>query len=160
MVSNKIKNKKKGWVQFGGINLIQTISQRDSLLSDIRKSKFIFNVNLKDQLRNANKKVKDAVSIAKSKWKAHLAALVHSMPFSPKTAWQSIKDIAGGFSGHHTKTTRMAMKLPNGNLATTDAENLEVFGPHFEQVYNNHRSIQQNAAKSIRQRTSLTSLDD
>ena len=33
----------------------------------------------------------------------------------------------------------MAMRLPNGNKATNASENMEVFGPHFHNVFNNHR---------------------
>ena len=35
----------------------------------------------------------------------------------------------------------MKMHLPNGELATTDAENASVFGPYFHRVFNKHRPI-------------------
>jgi hypothetical protein len=35
----------------------------------------------------------------------------------------------------------MAMRLPNGNKATNASENMEVFGPHFHNVFNNHRPM-------------------
>ena len=35
----------------------------------------------------------------------------------------------------------MWMRLPKWELATTDAENSSVFGPHFHRVFNNHRPI-------------------
>ncbi len=44
-----------------------------------------------------------------------------------------------GETAHHNKMTNMAMRLPNGNKATNASENMEVFGPHFHNVFNNHR---------------------
>jgi hypothetical protein len=36
--------------------------------------------------------------------------------------------------------TNMAMQLPNGTKATNASKNMEVFGPHFHNVFNSHRS--------------------
>lgn len=35
----------------------------------------------------------------------------------------------------------MAMKMANGKPATNGKENMAVFGPHFERVFNNHRPV-------------------
>ena len=42
---------------------------------------------------------------------------------------------------HHASPTIMQMRLPNGTLETTGAENASVFYPHFDMVFNNHRLI-------------------
>ncbi len=33
------------------------------------------------------------------------------------------------------------MKMANGKLATNGKENMAVFGPHFDRVFNNHRPV-------------------
>jgi hypothetical protein len=35
----------------------------------------------------------------------------------------------------------MAMKIANGKLATNGKENMAVFGPHFDCVFNNHHPV-------------------
>ena len=61
------------------------------------------------------------------------------MQFDPKIAWEKVKQLSGGESSHHATQTTMSMRPPNGNLATNDEDKTQVFGPHFERVYNNHR---------------------
>ena len=43
------------------------------------------------------------------------------------------------------------MCLPDVELATTDAENASVFGPHFDIVFNNHRPIEWTVLYNIKQ---------
>ena len=49
--------------------------------------------------------------------------------------------LTGGSTAHHRKKVKMAMKMANGQTATNDKENMAVFGPHFERVFNNHRPV-------------------
>ena len=60
------------------------------------------------------------------------------MSFNPKAAWESVKILTGGTTSYHAKPTIMRMRLPTGELATTDKENAEVLGPHFEKVSKKH----------------------
>ena len=53
----------------------------------------------------------------------------------------------------------MRMHLPTGKLATTDKENAELLGPHFEKVFNNHRSIEWEAINKIKQRQTMNELN-
>ena len=50
------------------------------------------------------------------------------------------------------------MQLPNGELATADAENASVFGPHFNRVFNNHRLIDWSVLDKIKQREVMDEL--
>ena len=52
-----------------------------------------------------------------------------------------MKVLAGEMTGHHEKPTVMGLKLTNGELATTDAENASVMGPQLEKVYKNHLPV-------------------
>ena len=53
----------------------------------------------------------------------------------------------------------MRMRLPNGALATTDAENASVFGPQFHRVFNYHRLIDWPVLYKIKQREVMEELD-
>ena len=52
-----------------------------------------------------------------------------------------MKVLAGGMTSHHEEPTVMGLRLTNSELATTDAENAPVMGPHLEKVYRNHRPV-------------------
>ena len=49
--------------------------------------------------------------------------------------------------------------LPTGLLASTDAENSSVMGPHFEKVYTKHRQVVWDTLDAIPQRSEMTELD-
>ena len=94
------------------------------------------------QLRQAQTSVTDLIYLEKASWSAHQAEKNHNMSFNPKAAWESAKILTGGTTSHHAKPTIMQMRLPIEKLATTDKENAEVLGPHFEKVFNNYRPIE------------------
>ena len=104
--------------------------------------------------------VTDNISLAKAAWSAFQANKIHNMRFTPKTAWESVKVLAGGMASHHKAPTVMRLKLPCGKLASTDAENASVMGPHCEAVYTNHRNVAWRALSAILQRADLLELDD
>ena len=62
-------------------------------------------------------------------------------------------------SSQHKEPTVMRFKLPNGNLAVTDAENASILGPHFKRVYTNHRKIDWAVLDNILQRLTMLELD-
>ena len=53
----------------------------------------------------------------------------------------------------------MAMKMANGKPATNGKENMAVFGPHFERVFNNHRPVDPTILDEIPQRPILHEID-
>ena len=61
---------------------------------------------------------------------------------------------------HHQTPKIMRMRLPNGELAQTDEENSAVFSPHLQKVHNKHRPIDWEAVNEIRQRTTMSELDN
>ena len=68
------------------------------------------------------------------------------MWFDPRLAWEHIRLLTKGKTAHHNKLTNMAMRLPNGNK-------VEVFRPHFHNVFNNHRSTDHTLEHVPQQRT-------
>ena len=59
------------------------------------------------------------------------------MQLNPNKAWQSVCVISGGDTSHHASPTIMRMRLPNGELVRTDAENASVFVLHCDRLFNN-----------------------
>ena len=101
----------------------------------------------------------DTIAIAKAAWSAHQAEKIHSMRFNPKEEWESIRVLSGGGTSHHALPTFIRMQLPDGELATTDAENVSVFGPHFHRVFKNHRLIDWPVLDNIKEREAMDKLD-
>ena len=86
------------------------------------------------QLQAAQVIFTNYVTLAKAAWSLHQAEIVHTMRFTPKDAWRSVKILAGGLTSHHEMPTVMRLRLPNGDLATNDAENASVMVPHLARV--------------------------
>ena len=51
------------------------------------------------------------------------------------------------------------MKMANGKTATNSKENMEVLGPHFDKVYNNHHPIDFTILDDIPQCSTLSDID-
>ncbi len=51
------------------------------------------------------------------------------------------------------------MKMANGKLATNYKENMAVFGPHFDRVFNNQCPVDQNIFNNIPQHPTLHDID-
>ena len=113
----------------------------------------------KTHLDTALNEVNDNISLAKSAWSALQAEQIHTMRFNPKTVWESVKVLAGGMTCHHKTPTVMQLMLPTGLLASTDAENSSVMGPHFEKVYTNHQQVVWETIDAIPQLSKMTELD-
>ena len=54
----------------------------------------------------------------------------------------------------------MAMRLPNGSRASNASENMSVFAPHFDRVFNNHRAVDPTLLDQIPQRRTMWDLND
>jgi len=54
----------------------------------------------------------------------------------------------------------MKMRMENGNLATHDKQNAEVFTKHLQGVYNATRPLYAFAAETIRQREELKEIGE
>ena len=51
------------------------------------------------------------------------------------------------------------MRLPNGTLATTDAENASILAPHFERIYTRDRPITWEALDDIPTRDTVEGIN-
>jgi hypothetical protein len=54
----------------------------------------------------------------------------------------------------------MALKLPNGQRAKTDKENMSIFHPHCIRIFNNHRIVSPEALDFIKKQETYAELDN
>ncbi len=78
----------------------------------------------------------------------------------PPLAWKRIHLLTKGESAHHEKKTIMAMRLPDRLRASNASKNISVFSPHFNQVYNTHRTTDPTLLDQVPQCCTLWELDD
>ncbi len=69
-----------------------------------------------------------------------------------KAAWKAVCKCELGNKINHKKTKTMALKLPDGQRAKTDKENMSAFHPHCIRIINNHRIVLSQALEFIRRR--------
>ena len=140
--SNKERTKNKVWFHHSELILLPEIQHQDHLLHHLwSKNPSEDTTVIKVEPRAAQNVVSDYVSLAKAAWSTHQEKITQNMRCTPKDEWASVQILEGGMTSHHEKPTVMQLKLTNGELVTTDAENASVMGPHLEKVYRNHRPI-------------------
>ena len=99
--------------------------------------------------------VTDSIDLSKERWSAFQAARIHKIQFTPKEVWKRVKILVGGKEIHQIKPVIMRLRLPNGELASTDKQNASVMGPHLSKVYSNHRPITWEVTNDIKQRDTV-----
>ena len=82
-----------------------------------------------------------------------------NMIFNPKAAWESVKILTGGTTSHNAKPTITRMRPPTVKLATTNKDNAEVLGPHFDKVFNKHCPIKWKVINKIKERQTMYELN-
>jgi hypothetical protein len=150
------------WFQFNIADLTPPIEEHNQLLHELRSATDLppsILDSMRTQLQCLNKNVKDKVLIAKARWAAHVCSKIHDMRTNPRVAWEYIRLLTGGSIAHHKKKVTMAMKMANGKPATNGKENMAVFGPHFERVFNNHRPVDPTILDEIPQHPILHEID-
>ena len=86
---------------------------------------------LRDLYLKASTRVKDLVTTARANWARKQAEKISNLNLFPGEAWRAAKEVMAGDRCHHKSPTVMKMKLPNGNLATNDKQNADVFAAHL-----------------------------
>ena len=151
-----------GWFEFSKDTLVPLIGHRNKMLHAIKHSNRSNNdlEHTKAQLKALQNRIDYNTAEAKHKWSAYYSDKVSKMNFDGKTAWEAIRLLTNGFSAHHKKTKSMAMRLPNGELAKNDEENMSVMGPHLNKVFNNHRPVDDTVLDLLEQREKFDDLDE
>ena len=157
MINN---SENQGWFHFSRNTLTPTLEARNSVLHGIRSKNNTPSPRTLRHLKTLQHKVDEAVSVAKTRWSCHLAEETHNMPFNPKEAWVSIGRLTGGESSHHPSLKVIQMRLPSGNLAENEEENVSVFANHFKKVLKNHKPTDITVINEIHLREVMEELDD
>ncbi|MHA7927757.1 MAG: reverse transcriptase domain-containing protein, partial [Marinobacter sp.] len=110
------------------------------------------------------KNLRHAVAQAKDEWYAEKAtqAIESRKTGLPREFWNAINATSGGTSGHHRSSTSMTMYHKRlGRNARNHKENLQVFGPHFQSIFNKERPDidPEQALQHVPQRDIMTELD-
>ena len=142
-------NVSQGWHHFNWDTLTPTLEARNSVLHSIRTDPGNANPSTLQRLEQLQNKVDVTVDLAKTRWSLHLAREIHNMPFNPNKEWYNIKCLAGGEMSHHCAPTLIQMRLPLGQLAENDEENVSVFASHFKIVLNNHKPTDREVINEI-----------
>ena len=103
-----------GWYEMSKNILTPLIKQRSRVINRIRQDKSIPRETAKEMCQTTKTNLLDTVTLAKSKWATHLAKKVHSLRLNPKEAWQAVKDLKKGITGHHVAPTTMHFRMKNG----------------------------------------------
>ena len=129
------------WFHFNADKLAPSIEEYNQVLHALRSSLDLppsIADSLCVQFQCLNKHVKDKVLIIKACWAACLCSKIHNMRSNPGVPWEYIRLFTKGNTAHHKKKVKMAMKMADGKLASNGKENMTVFGPHFNRLFNNH----------------------
>jgi len=54
----------------------------------------------------------------------------------PKSAWDTVFQLIGGFGGHHQTYRLKRISNEQGKVATTDRENADILSNHYSKVFN------------------------
>ena len=102
------KTDNQGWFHHSENILLLIISYQYHLLHQLWTTDSPAEATfLKAHIDTAQNEVTYNISLAKAAWSALQAEKIHTMHFNPKTAWESVKILAGGVTSHHKAPTVM-----------------------------------------------------
>ncbi len=156
-----LKEQCKGWYKFSQTELMPIIEEKNQLVHTLRQKVNTVEIDdlLRCSLKRMTKQVKDMVLLAKSRWYSNICLHIHDMQVNPWLAREYIRILTGGETVHHKKLINMAMRLPDGTLASNSSENMAIFGPHFERVFSNHQPVNLSILDLIPQWEQLMEID-
>ena len=137
--------------------MLPVSSLKNSILTQIRSlDPSTRNIgNLKNRAKKAQTEVMGKIAPAKAVWSMHQAKVIHHMCFTLKEAWRSVKILTEDLKISRTAPTVMQLRF----LATTDAENASVMGPHLVSIYQKHCLRIWEVLNNINQRNMMNNLD-
>jgi hypothetical protein len=143
--------------------LAPLLAERNQVLHTIKRTHHLSSdaqATMQADLKCLNCHIAHVVSHAKATWYAEICSKIHNMRMDPCLAWEHIRLLTKGKSAHHEKKTTMEMRLPDGSRASNNLDNMSVFSPHFNRVYNTHHATNPTLLNQVPQRCTLWELDD
>ncbi len=108
---------------------------------------------LQKELRLANKICNIVIAEAKESYMSKLVEkFARLVGTSSKAAWKAVCKCKLGNKINNKKTKTLVLKLPNGQRAKTDKENMSVFCPHCIRIFNSQRIVLPEALEFIKKR--------
>ena len=137
MTSVTTKWKNKGWLHHRRDILLPSIETRDGTLTQyctigIGNGSTSFT---RQRIHKQQQEINYAIAFAKDNWSSYKAERINFIRFNTKEAWKSVIILSNSETSHHESSTLMRVRLNDVNIATTDAWNSLVLGPHFAKVF-------------------------
>jgi hypothetical protein len=119
------------WFKASKDKIQPRINTVTSILKQLRECKNKYTKShLQKELKLANKIRNIVIAEAKESYMSKLADQIARLAgTNSKAAWKAVRKCKLGNIINHQKTKTMALKLPNGQRAKTDKENMSVFCP-------------------------------
>ena len=96
-------------------------------------------LHLQKELKLANRICNIVIAEAKESYMSKLADQIARLAgTNSKPAWKAVCKCKPGNKINHQKSKTMALKLPNGQRAKTDRENMSIFCPYCIKIFNNY----------------------
>ena len=172
---------KAGWFRHRSEQLFKAIELRDARLQEYihsrtKREHAVLVGRARGRLLKARKRVKEAVREAINAWHEEILIGCHSLaakkgtpeylaaaredgrPMSPKKAWEMIRLLQRGRSSTQ-KLIPMKLTKPDGNAATSPAENAAVLKPYLEKCFDRTGSYDEAAIMRVVQRRYRGDLD-
>jgi hypothetical protein len=157
-----IECKCEGWYTASEAILTPAIEEKNQLRHSLQEKNHLTPMEidqLKQQLKDINKRNRDLVNLAKACWYSGICTNIHNMRMNPRLAWENIRLLTGGETAHLKTNVNMAMKLKSGDLASNAKENMSIFSMHFHNILNNHKPVDDLVLDLIKQNPCLTAID-
>ena len=131
---------------------------RAKILDIIRQGKYS-TTQAKIMCKDANKNLKDIISIAKANWTYPLAERIHEMARNPKDSWKAVNTLKEWMQGHHKSPDIMRFIKEDGSFVGTDEEVVEILAKHFHKVYNSNVEIEWSVLDYLKQKPILSDMN-
>jgi hypothetical protein len=112
------------------INVVNAIHKHISECKDKQTINHLKKIKLANKIRNI------VIAEAKEHYMSKLAEKIARLAgTNSKAAWKAVRECELGNKINHRKKKPMSLRLPNGEKAKTDKENMSVFHPHSASGY-------------------------
>jgi hypothetical protein len=150
------KRKRSDWFSDNETDLFDAINCRNEAYN--KSTEDPSNSTLKQELHERRKVLRNLIKSSKDKWlndKAHRVANKLQLNAKGGDAWQAIKEINAGTSGHQSKSCTMLMRKDCGNLTMSDSENADHMRGYYHEHFNSTEAPVQisDATRRLRRRT-------
>jgi hypothetical protein len=131
------KRKHSDWFSDNETDLFDAINHRNEAYN--KSTEDPSNSTLKQELRERRKVLRNLIKSSKDKWlndKARRVANKLQLNAKGGNAWQAIKEINAGTTGHQLKLRTMRMHKDCGNLTVSDSENADHMRGYYHEHFN------------------------